>query len=120
MVFVPVSVEEMKPLTLVCGPAVVTVTSTLTVQEPPAARVAPVGSPKVSKVEPAVGDQVGEPPQVVLAFGVAATSTSAGRESVNLSPLKPTVVLGLVIVKVSVDAPPTATGSGEKDLVRVG
>ena len=46
---------------------------TLTVQELLAGIVAPVGEPKVRFVAPAVGAQVGVPPQVVVAVGVAAT-----------------------------------------------
>jgi len=46
---------------------------TLTVQEPLTGIVPPVGDPKVSTVDPAVGAQVGVPPQVVVAVGVAAT-----------------------------------------------
>src|SRR6476646_10821696 len=41
-VLVPPSVEVTKPLTLSCGPALVTVTVAVTVHEPPAARVPPV------------------------------------------------------------------------------
>lgn len=113
-------VAEINPLTLVCGPVVVAVTLTLTVQELFAASVAPVGLPKVSELEPAAGDQVGEPPHVVLADGVAATCNPEGRESVKVMPLKATDALGLVMVKVSVETPLTAMGSGEKDLVSVG
>lgn len=109
----------MKPLTLACGPAVVAVTLTLAVQEPLAGMLAPVGSPKVNEVAAAEGAQVGVPPQVVLAAGVAATCTPDGKASVNLTPVKATL-LGLVRVKVRVETPLTAIGFGEKDLVSVG
>src|SRR5688572_22194007 len=59
VVFSPVIGEEMKPLTLGCGPAVVATTSTCAVQVPsatplPRGTVAPVGLPKVKTVAPAV------------------------------------------------------------------
>ena len=73
VVLVPPSIDETKPLTLVCGPAVVAVTFTLTVHDALGASVAPVGAPKVSVVDPPAGAHVGEPPQVVLAAGAAAT-----------------------------------------------
>jgi hypothetical protein len=63
----------MKPLTLVCGPAVVAVTFTLTVQELLAGMPAPVVCPKSSVVDPPAGDHDGEPVHVVLADGIAAT-----------------------------------------------
>jgi len=123
-VFVPVSVEEINPLTLVCGPAVVAVTSTWTVQNPFVVPtlpgiVPPVGFPNVRLVAPPAGAQVGEPPQVVLAAGVAATSTPEGNVSVNVSPVKETL-FSLVIVNVNVDVPLTAIGSGENVLVSEG
>ena len=46
---------------------------TLTVQDPLAGMVPPVGDPNVSVVAPAPGAQLGVPPQVVVAAGVAAT-----------------------------------------------
>ena len=49
------------------------VTLTLTVHELLNGMIAPVGKPKVRAVAPAVGVQVGVPPQVVVAVGVAAT-----------------------------------------------
>src|SRR5512135_861893 len=78
-VLVPDSVDEMKPLMLSCGPDVVAVTFTCTVQPVLAAMVAPVGLPKVSVVAPAMGAHVGVPAQVVLAAGVAATWTPLGK-----------------------------------------
>ena len=65
--------RERRPLVFVCGPAVVAVTLTLTVQEPLAGMVPPVGEPNVRFVAAAAGAQVGPPVQVVLAAGVAAT-----------------------------------------------
>ena len=84
-----------------------------------AGTVPPVGLPNSRLVSPAAGAQVGGPPQVVLAAGVAATSTPAGNASVNVRPVKDTL-FSLVIVKVSVEVPLIAIGSGEKDLVRAG
>jgi hypothetical protein len=92
---------------------------TLTVQELLAGIVPPVGLPNVSVVAPAVGDQVGEPPQVVLALGVAATSSPLGRVSVNVTPVNCTL-LGLLSVKVNIEVALTATVLGEKALVIVG
>ena len=115
---VPVSVEEMKPLTFGCAPAVVAVTLTDTVPLPPAATLPAVGEPKVRVVLPATGAQVGveEKLQVVAAAGVAATCRPAGSVSVKVKPVSAKLAFGLVIVKVSVDVPLTATGLGENDL----
>ena len=110
----------MNPLTLACGPDVVALTLTLTVQELLTGMEAPVGVPNVSVVAPAVGDHVGEPAQVVAAAGVEATSKPEGKVSEKLMPLKATVVFGLARVKVKVEVPLTATGLGEKALVMVG
>lgn len=118
-VFVPDSFELMNPLTLVCGPLVTATMLTLAVQEPLAGMVPPFGLPKVSVVAPLVGDQVGEPPQVVLAPGVDATSRPAGRVSVKVTPVNGKL-LGLASVKVNVEMALTAMGLEEKDLVRVG
>ena len=111
--FVPLCVEEMKPLMLVCGPAVVTVTGTGILQDALAAKVPPVNVIVLG----AVVDK--EPPQTAVG-PLVATVTPAGRLSVKASPDNATDALGLVTAKVSVEAPPTATGSGEKDLVSVG
>src|SRR5436190_19961869 len=116
LMLVPLSVVESVPLTLPCGPAVVAVTLTLTVQEPLAGIVPPL---KVSEVAAAAGAHVGDPPQVVLAAGVAATCTPDGSESVKTAPVR-AAVLVLVRVKVSVETPLTATGFGAKALAMVG
>lgn len=81
--------------------------------------VPPVGFPNTRLVSPAAGAQVGVPPQVVLAAGIAATSTPLGRASVNVRPDKDTL-FSLVRVKVNVDVPLTAIGSGEKAFASVG
>src|SRR2546423_232463 len=95
---VPPSVELTAPVVLLLLPAVVPVTSTENVH-----------------VDPAVGDAVSVPPdrlmlllaavavivplpQEPVTLGVAATTTPAGRLSVNATPLRVLKVLGLVIV----------------------
>ena len=109
---VPPSVEVTKPLTLSCGPAVVTVTVAVTVHEPPAARVPPVKASVLGAVRVSVPPHCAEAPEV--------TVTPAGSVSLKATPLRASPALGLVIVKVSVEVPPTATGLGEKLLLIVG
>src|SRR5258708_1337503 len=104
---VPPLVEETFPLVLSFDPLLVAVTSTATVQLAPPPTEPPL---KVRLVAAAAGVHV--PAQVVLAFGVAATCTPAGRESVNASPVNAVLPFGLVIVKVSVLTPPTLIGFG--------
>src|SRR4029450_10130931 len=118
-VFVPPSVDVMNPLTLVCGPAVVAVTFTLTVHEPPAGMLAGVVWPKLSVVAPAPGAQEGPPAHVVAAAGVAATCRPAGNLSTNLTPFS-VAEPRLASVNCSVDVPLTAIGSVRKLLVIVG
>jgi len=108
---VPPFVEVTLPLVLFFTPAVVAVTSTVTVQEPLAAIVPAL---KVNVVLPAAGAKVGAPQLVVVAFGVAATSKPAGKASVKATPVNAVPVFGFVIVKVKVEVPPTAIGSGAK------
>ena len=114
-VFVPPSVVERGPLTFECGPAVVAVTLTLTVQEPLAGIVPPLN---VSVVFPASGAQVA-PAHVVAAAGVAATCTPAGRLSVNAAPVSVAVFV-LVSVNVSVETALTAIGFGANAFAIVG
>ena len=67
---------------------------------------------------PAVGTNVGEPQPVVEALGVLATTMApgaVGKVSVKCNPLNDEGV-GLVIVKVRVETPPTFVGSGLKFL----
>src|SRR5262245_25034384 len=94
---VPASVED-TVTELFFAPAVVPVTSTLKVQEAPAASVAPA---RLTLDEPAVAVIVPPPQLPTRPFGVA-TTRPAGRLSVNATPVKATVVLGLVTSKVSV------------------
>ena len=112
-VFVPVSVAEMNPLTLRCGPEVVTVTVTGITQFAP-----PANDPPVKAI--VLGEVVDrEPPQVTLGPEVA-TVTPAGNVSENAIPLSDSVEFGLVTVKLRVEVSLTATGSGEKSFVIVG
>src|SRR5215470_16216438 len=99
---VPPFVEVTLPDVLFFTPAVVPVTSTITVQVPLGEMVPPLN---VSVVSPAFGAKV--PPQEVLAPGVAATCNPEGSASVNPTPLSDTVEFGFIIVKVSVVVPPT-------------
>jgi len=112
-VFVPVSVVDRNPLTLLCGPAVVAVTLTPTEHEPLAGIVPPLN---VSDVAPAVGAQV--PPQVEVAVGVAATCVPAGSASLNAAPVSATEFV-LASVNVNVEMPFTAIGLGTNDFVIV-
>ena len=93
---------------------------TLTAQELLAGIVPPVGDPKVRVVEAAAGAHVGVPPQVVVADGVEATCRPEGSESVNVTPVKAMREFEFASVKVNVETPLTAIGSGEKALVMVG
>ena len=68
---------------------------------------------------PAAGDQVGVPPQVVAAEGVAATCRPEGKVSLNVTPVRLTE-FELVRVKVRVEVPLTAIEPGEKAFVIAG
>ena len=92
---------------------------TLTVQEPLAGIVPPVGEPNVRVVAPAPGAQVGVPPQVVVAEGVEATCRPVGSESINVAPVS-AIEFEFARVKVSVEVPLIAMGLGKKALVIVG
>ena len=112
-VFVPPSLAEMKPLTLRCGPAVVTVTVTANTQFAPTAR-----APSDSEIVLVAAVVVSVPPHSEV--DPSATVTPVGKVSEKAISLKVTVELGLVIVKLKLEVPPTATGSGENDLLMVG
>ena len=92
---VPPSVEVTCTL-LLFTPAVVPVTLTVTVQDAPAARMPPES---VTELEPAAA--VAVPLQVLLRFGVEATTRPAGRLSVKATPFSVTLVFGLVMLNVS-------------------
>jgi hypothetical protein len=98
---------------MVLAPDVLDVTSTLKVQVPLAASVPPETE---SEVAPAMGEKL---PQVELAFGVEATVTPPGKETLSATP-DSAPVFGLVRVKVSVLVLPTAVVVGFADTVTVG
>jgi hypothetical protein len=102
-VAVPVALGT--PVGMVLAPDVLDVTSTLKVQVPLAASVPPETE---SAVAPAVGEKL---PQVELAFGVEATVTPPGKETLSATP-DSAPVFGLVRVKVSVLVLPTAVSWG--------
>ena len=70
-------------------PTVVPCTLTETVH---VALAASVGADRLTELAPAVA--VTEPPQVLIALGVAATTRPLGKLSVNATLVKPTVELG--------------------------
>jgi hypothetical protein len=94
---VPPLVELIVPVVLVTGPRAVAVTFTERTQEEFAATVA-----AASETLPDPATAVATPPQVLAKpFGVA-TTIPEGSESVNATPVKPTVfATGFVIVNVS-------------------
>jgi hypothetical protein len=75
---------------------------------------------KATEVLPAAGAKVGAPQPVVVTFGAAATCRPAGNESVKATPVSAVPAFGLVIVKDSVETPPTAIGFGAKALAIAG
>lgn len=82
VLFVPVCEEEIKPLTLLCGPAVVAVTVTTTVHDDgPATNVPPLN---VIVLPPAVPDTV---PPHCGEEGTLANTMPAGSVSVNARPV---------------------------------
>ncbi len=95
-------------------------TSTFTVQTPPAAIV-----PPEKEIDPAfaTGANVGEPQPVVLAAGLLATTMLpglVGKVSEKATPDIGSFRLGLVTVNVKVDIPPAIIGEGANDLVTFG
>jgi len=92
----PVSVELTLLVVLILSPVVVPVTLTEIVQLPLAAIV-----PPLSETLPEPATAVADPAQVLAnPLGVATTSP-AGRVSVNATPVRPIPLFGFVIVKVS-------------------
>ena len=90
------------------APVVVTLTEIIQL---PLAAIVPFENE--SEVAPAAGEKVGVPQLVVVAFGVLATCILAGRGSVKLYPLI-APALGLVIVILKTEVPPTLTVLGLK------
>src|SRR3990172_6660107 len=79
--------------------------------------------PSENEIEaaPAVGLKVGAPqPEVLAPVGLATTMApgEVGKVSLKFRSLRATP-LGLLMVKVRVEVPPTVVGSGLKDLARV-
>ena len=97
-------------------PGVNPVTFTENVHVPLAARVPPVRlivpEPGVAVIVPA--------PQEPVTPGDVATTTPAGSVSVKFTPLSPAKLFGFVIVKLSVDVPPTPIVDGLNDLLMLG
>ena len=115
---VPPSVELTGPLVLFLAPVVVPVTSTWTVQLEFAASIPPL---KLRLVSPEAGAGLNAPvPQVVLPFGVGATTNPDGRLSVNDIPVKAVALFGFVIVNVRVATPPVQMVEVLNDLLIVG
>src|SRR5215468_5718030 len=81
---------------LFLSPAVVPCTFTETAHEALAANVPP---DRLSELAPAVA--VAVPPQVLFRLGVDATTSPAGRLSVNANPLSVTLLFGLLMLMVS-------------------
>ena len=95
---VPPSVEVTFPVVLVCNPAAMPVTFTENVQEAFAAIVPP--APKLITFVPAVAVIVPAPQTPVRPLGVEIIKP-AGSVSLKPTPVSATVVLGLVMVKLS-------------------
>src|SRR5262249_25180274 len=100
---------------LIFTPAAVPWTSTDTMHEALAASV-----PPDRLAEPARPTAVIEPPQVLVAFGVEATTNPAGKLSVKPRPVRVTVVLGFWIVNVKEVVPFNGIWSAPKLLVMAG
>jgi hypothetical protein len=108
--------EVRGPVALFLNPSVTPVTFTVIVH------VVPIGAlttPFTRLMLPEPATAVTVPPHVLVTpFGVA-TTTPAGRGSVNARPVTATPSL-LVMVNVSVELPPTLTIAGENDFVKPG
>jgi hypothetical protein len=116
---VPPLLELTVPVVFVTAPIVVSVTLTEMLQFVPGVEVAPPVRFKMVSV--AAGLKI--PPQVSVAFGVAATLMPGGSESEIATPVSVTpvaFVAGLVIVMVRVEVPPDPMLVGLKALITVG
>src|SRR6266849_2724163 len=112
---VPPLVELTLPVVFSLEPEVVGVTLTLTAHE----LLIPI-PPPLRLMEVLLAAAVNVPPQLSLALGTAATCRPVGKLSVTATPLKAVPVLGLVMVKVRVEVPPTEVVVGEKALLILG
>jgi hypothetical protein len=112
----PPLVEVTLPVVFTFDPTIVAVTATVATRLPLAAIVPPA---KLSEALPAAGGKVGEPQPVVVALGVAATCRPAGKVSANATPFSAVPAFGLLLAKVRVLTPPTATkiGLGNSDSI---
>ncbi len=114
----PPSVEVTLPVVLTFAPLVVPLTLTVKLQAVLTGIVAPL---MVRLVAAAAGAKV-PVAQLLVAIGVASTSSPVGKESVTPTPVKATVFAeGLVMVIVKVEKPPFwTTLVGENDFAIVG
>jgi hypothetical protein len=110
---VPPLAEVTAPVVLVFTPGVVPVTVTLNTHEPLAAIVAPLRVIVLGLVVVSVPPQIGVGPEVT-------TSSPAGRISVTATPVSATVELGLSIVNVRVEVPPSGMLVGLNALLITG
>jgi hypothetical protein len=111
---VPPLVELTLPVVLTLLPEVVGVTFTVRAHELPEI------VPPVRLMEVLFAAAVNVPPQLLVAPGVAATCRPDGKVSVTATPLNAVELFGLVMVKVRVEVPLTATLVGEKALLMLG
>src|SRR6185312_15167171 len=115
-VLLPLSVfRSPDPMELMKLPALAAVTCTLTVQESLAGI-----APPVSVTDELPASAITVPPQVLLAFGVGATSTPVGRLSTKGAFKLATVSLALFNVRVRVEVPPALIVAGVNALPTVG
>jgi hypothetical protein len=99
---VPASLEVIALVVFSFVPEVVPFTPTVKVQvEPAAGEAVNVPPDRLTLLLPAIAVIVPLPHEPVT-FGVGATTSPAGRLSVNPTPLRPLVVFGLLIVKLNV------------------
>jgi hypothetical protein len=106
---------ELTVTELLLTPVVVPCTLSEIVQDALAAKLTPL---KLTEEEPAVA--VAVPPHPLdKPFGVA-TTKPLGRESVKFTPVRATLVLGLVIVKLRLVVSPVKIGFAVKDLAMAG
>lgn len=111
----PLSFEEIAPVVLFLTPPVVPVTFTVNVHEVFVAKVTPI---RLTTPEPEVA--VAVPPQVLVKPLGVATTSPAGRLSVNEIPVRVRLPAGLAIVKVSEVEPLNGMAAAPKALVIVG
>src|SRR5262249_51376875 len=109
-------VELTAPVVLSFPPAEVAVTSTEIAHEPPASTVPPL---RLIVPLPAVAP-LSVPLHVLLELGVLATFTPDGKVSLTATPVSAVPPFGLLMVKVSVEVPPTLMLVGENALLTVG